>query len=481
MSATIQTIRLSQLTQKIEETLAQVFSSQIFWIVADITNHSFYQQKGYHYFDLVEKDPGSHLILAKMQAVAWREGGEKIIEFEQITGQQFKNDIQVLLKVSVDYHAVYGLKLILVEIDPNFTIGALEQQKQATLLRLLTECASFVRKSGDRYITNNNQKALNPVIQTIAVITSNNSAGSQDFMHTLENNAFGYRFYVTPYFTVVQGEANAQSVYNKLLEVYNSGKPYDAVVIIRGGGAQTDFLIFDQFIIGKIIAKFPIPIITGIGHQRNETIVDMMAHSPTKTPTKAAEFIIAHNKAYEEKVMLAQKAIIIKSQQIFGNHFQLLTGMHSLVVNKSRNMISYHKDELVHFNQVIINKTKTILYSGKSDLHQLGSRILSRPRIMVANRQNDLKNLVSNFRSFSKKYFVNQQGYLGHYGSVVRMMSPVNILKKGFAIIYYQGEIKSNADTIKPGSDITIRLSGQELVANIKSKKEINGDDEFNL
>jgi exodeoxyribonuclease VII large subunit len=476
----IPSIRLSQLTQRVEKVLEQAFSNQQFWVVADVTNHSFKREREHHYFELVEKDPESNALLARIQAVAWRGGAEKIVEFERVTGQQFKNDIRVLVKVSVDYHAVYGLKLTVLEIDPNFTIGALEQQKQATLLRLLTECASFIRKSGDRYITDNNQLVMRPVIQTLAVVTSNHSAGYQDFMHTLENNSFGYWYQVDPYFTVVQGEANAQSLYNTLLDVFNSGKAYDAVVIIRGGGAQTDFLLFDQFIVGKIVAKFPIPVITGIGHQRNETITDMMAHSPVKTPTKAAELLIAHNRAYEEGVLFAQKAIIIKAQQLFTNYFQELAGIHSIVVNESRNLLSYHKDELVQWRQIAINKTKTILYFNKSGLQQLGNRVLSRPQILVANRQNDLGNLVNNFRSFAKKYFVNQQRYLGHYDSVVRMMSPLNILKKGFAIIYYEGKITANADNIKTGEDITIRLSGQELLANLKSKKDINGD-EFNL
>jgi len=244
---------------------------------------------------LAEKQEGSNAIIAKAEAVAWKAGSVKIRDFERITGQPFKNDIQVLAKVAVDYNPLHGLKLTLVDIDINFTIGALEQQKQEILLRLLTECPDYIRRVGDQYLTLNKQLQLNAVIQKIALIGSGSSAGYEDFVHTLQNNAYQYRFTIDNYFTAVQGQANASMVRQQLIAIYNSHIAYDAVVIIRGGGAQTDFLLFDTFILGQAVAKFPIPVITGIGHQRNETIVDMLAHSPTNAPTKAAEFIILTN------------------------------------------------------------------------------------------------------------------------------------------------------------------------------------------
>ncbi|WP_431244478.1 exodeoxyribonuclease VII large subunit [Flavobacterium sp. P21] len=133
----------------------------------------------------------------------------------------------------------------------------------------------------------------------MAVISASNSAGNEDFRHTLRHNDFGYSFQADDYYTVVQGDNNAKLFLNKLIEVYSSGIPYDAIIIIRGGGAQSDFLIFDNYQIGRAVAKFPIPVITGIGHQKNVSIVDLMAHTSTKTPTKAAEFIIAHNRSFE--------------------------------------------------------------------------------------------------------------------------------------------------------------------------------------
>ena len=476
----IQPIKLSALTAQIQNAIQNVFASKTFWVLADITNYSFQSNKNYHCFDLVEKAEGSNNIQAKICAAAWGTGNLKIREFEKVTGQKFKNDINVLIKVAVEYHPVHGLKLTVLDVDISFTIGVLEQQRQQTLQRLLTECSSFIRKVGDTYITRNKELKHSTVIQHIAIVTSNSSAGLQDFRHTIDNNAFNYKFRIDNYFTTIQGEASSTVVYEKLLEVYNTGIKYDAIVIIRGGGAQTDFIIFDQFPLSKIVAKFPIPIITGLGHQKNETIVDLMAHTATKTPTKAAEFIIAHNRIFEDQILSFQKNILIKSQQIFSFHFQLLSKVNSQIVNTARNNINTYKDQLVRVNQITINTTKSILYQKHREIVALSSQILSKPKILVTTKLNDIDNIINNLKSYSRIKFVNQRGYIGHFISVFRVMSPENILKKGFAIVKANGSITSDPDKIKVGSNISIILSNKEIHTIVKSKNDYNGN-EFEL
>src|SRR6185437_4168891 len=476
----IQPIRLSELTGKISDTIRASFSMTGFWVIADITNHSFRGQKNHHYFELVEKDPDSNNILAKIAGRAWGTGADRISHFEEITGQRFTNNINVLLYVSVQYHPVHGLQLNIQDIDPRFTLGVLEQQRQATLERLIIENPDFIKKSGDLYITRNNQLKLNRVIQLIALISSDNSAGGEDFKHTLANNSFGYIFQIDEYHTAVQRENNAEAFIAKMIEVFNAGRPYDAVVITRGGGAQTDFLIFDNYRIGKAVAKFPIPVITGIGHQKNETITDLMANTPTKTPTKAAEFIIAHNKKYEEEILSFQKKIVIRSQQLFSSNFQSLASMNSLVVNKTRNILIRQKDNLVRINQVTINITRSVIFRSQSSLLGISSRILSKPESILYKRKNDIRQLVGHISTFKVQYFKNQQGYLGHYRSMIKMMSPENILNKGFAIVKVDDRVTSNPDDICIGNDIGIILSGIEIKSTVKQKDKYDGKD-FNL
>jgi len=318
------------------------------------------------------------------------------------------------------------------------------------------------------------------VIQHIAVISSKTSAGREDFRHTLADNPFGYQFFIDEYFTDVQGEANAGLLLERIIEVFNSGKKYDALVITRGGGAQTDFLIFDNYRIGRAIARFPIPVITGIGHQKNETIADLMAHTATKTPTRAAEFIIAHNRAYEDAMLGLQKTIVIKSQQLFSTHFQALAILNSTVVNKARDIITQYKDSLVQINQGTINTSRSIIFNSRSDLVNISSRIVSVPKSILYNRQGDLTSVVSNIKTFKSQYLKNQLGYLGHYTSLVRLMAPANILRKGFAIIKINNKITSNPGDIAIGKDIDIILSDTQITSTVKQKSKYDGTD-FNL
>ncbi|MCW3464596.1 exodeoxyribonuclease VII large subunit [Chitinophaga nivalis] len=463
-------IKLSVLTSRIQQALATVFEEQTYWVMADVTSYSYYAQKGYHYFDLVEKDTQAGGMVAKVSGVAWGNGATRIKEFEIVTGQMFRNDIHVLVKVSVSYHPVHGLRITLLDIDTSFTIGLLEQQKQQTLARLLTECADFIRKAGDRYITRNNQLPLPPVIQRIAVVTSNNSAGYQDFLHTLEHNHFGYTFQVEGYFTVVQGEAKAELIQQQLINIYQSGKTYDVVVMIRGGGAQTDFLIFDTFILGRAVAKFPVPVLTGIGHQKNETITDLMAHTATKTPTRVAELIIAHNRAFEESVTNLQQMILIRSQQLCAAHFQALSFLNASVINQARTLVASHKEELNNFNQVILHTASATLSQHQRRLMTLSGMVLSKPRALVAGRLQDLDHQAGRLRSFSRMFLQNKAAQLAHYDTLFKIMSPDNILKRGFAMISLDGKILRDAQTLSPGSQVQIHLQDALLDATITAK-----------
>lgn len=473
-------IKLSELNGIILDTIRDKFSGMKYWIVADVTNHSYKADKRYHNFDLVEKDTNSNNIIAKIAGKAWGGGSVSISDFEKNTGQKFTNNINVLVQVAVEYHPQYGLSVTLLDVDTNFTLGILEQKRNETLQRLVVE-NEFIEKTGEYYQTKNSRLQLNTVIQKIALLSSVNSAGSEDFRHTLEVNNFGYKFFVDNYYTIVQGENNSKLFLDKLIEIFNSNIAYDAVVITRGGGAQTDFLIFDDYHIGRAVAKFPIPIITGIGHQKNITIVDLMAHTQTKTPTKAAEFIIAHNRTFEQNMLSFQKTILIKSQQLFLVNFQLLGSLNSSIVNKTRDILTRKKDEIVSINQVTINNSKSILFNHRKDLLHTTSQILSKPKIILYNRINDIKNTISNLKTFSSQYQKNKRGYLGHYVSLIKMMSPENILKKGYAIVRVNNEITSDAKQIKIGSDIDIILSDTLIKTTVKQKSKYNGEDNHDL
>lgn len=451
-------IKLSQLTGQIQQTLDGVFANKTFWVIADITNYTYKAQANYHYFELVEKDPSSSRIIAKIAGRAWGNASLNILNFENATGQKFKNDINVLIQVSVQYSSSFGLQLNLLDIDTNYTLGLFEQQRNQTLERLIRDNPGFIYKDNEQYVTKNNTLKFRSVIQNLAVISSETSAGYLDFRHTLDNNPFGYHFEIDNYFTLVQGEVNASQVLAKMVAAFNSGRNYDALIIIRGGGAQMDFLIFDNYELSRAVAKFPIPVITGIGHQKNETIVDMMANTATKTPTKAAEFILAHNRAFEESVISIQKMMLIKTLQL----------------------LTRQKQAISQLNHTTVNSTKDLLHTYHRNILSLSGSILTNPRIMISNKTKDLKNVVNNLRSSNKSYLNTQKGQISHFLSVMRLMSPQNILNKGFAIIKVDNKIISNSDKIKAGDELTIAFSETE-VKTIVTAKTINNGREFDI
>ena len=480
MADSIPFIKLSALTRQIHQVVRNTFANTRIWVVADISNCSYYSQKGYYYFDLVEKsESGTHMV-ARIQANAFADGTERIRKFQQVTGQQFQDGIHVLVQVMVEYHPVYGLKLVLLDIDSSYTIGFLEQQRQQTLELLLNNCPDFIRREGDRYITRNNSLVLPPVIQKIAVVSSHSSAGYQDFKHTLEHNNFGYAYQVDSYYTMVQGELNAEAVCKTFLNVFNSGKSYDAVILIRGGGAPTDFLIFDQYSLARLIAKFPIPVITGIGHQKNETIADLMAHTATKTPTKAAELIIAHNRGFEQRLIDLQNNMLIRTQQRLGKTSRELSSLHSKVTNNARDLLTSNRELLNLARQQVSGHSARFLHIQHRELMKLSGAVVQKPAMMLIHRKSELANRLNMLIVARENFIKSCQRNLENYISLIRVMSPSQILKRGFAIIKYEGSIITDASKVEKGKDISIILSGTEIGSTVFSKKPVDGR-EFDL
>jgi exodeoxyribonuclease VII large subunit len=469
-------IKLSQLTGSIAIAIEDAFKEMRFWVIADVTSHSFRQEKGYHNFELVEKDSNSANVVAKIAGKSWGNGAKQIAAFEEATGQRFTNNIQVLVLLAVEYHPIFGISASVLDIDHGFTLGALEQQRNDTLRRLVDQ-NDFIRHVDGEYLTLNKGLKMAPVVQTIALLSSSISAGAEDFKHTLENNSFGYRFKVDDYFSTVQGERNAGQLFEKLVGIYKSGIAYDAVVITRGGGAQTDFLLFDSYKVARAVAKFPIPIITGIGHQKNQSITDLMAHTQTKTPTKAAELIIAHNRKFEEQVLSFQKDILIASKQLLSGHTAALSDTKQVILHGARDIVMNEKKNLAVLDQGVINHSRQLLFTQRARLLQLTAATSAHTRIVLHNRKNDINAIANNLKRISGAFLKNQKLKIENYSTTVRLMSPSNILKKGYAIIKVDGQVVSNADTIEKGMAIDILFADTTIHSTVKEKTKHDGTD----
>lgn len=253
-----------------------------YWVQAELsdvrTNYS-----GHCYLEFVQKDARGNALVAKARGIIWNNVFAQIKPyFEQETGQAFVSGIKVLVKVTVDFHELYGYSLTVIDIDPTYTLGDMARRRKEILLQL--------EKEG--VLTLNKELEMPELPQRIAVISSATAAGYGDFCNQLLHNSGGFVFYPKLFPAVMQGDKVESSIVSALDNIYKEADRWDVVVIIRGGGATSDLSGFDTYGLATNCAQFPLPIITGIGHERDDTVIDMVSHTRVKTPTAAAEFLI---------------------------------------------------------------------------------------------------------------------------------------------------------------------------------------------
>ncbi len=308
---------LSELCDCIDDALTTELNST-YWVRAEIASLSV---RGHCYMEVVEK-ANNHSIAAKMRATCWQHTYNLLAPyFEAETGQALSVGMQVLLDVEVSFHAVYGMSLNIVGIDPRFTIGDLAKQRQATIQQLKNDGVMDMQRN----------LPLPSLLKRIAVISSNDAAGYGDFCHQLKNNNNGLHFHVQLFPALMQGEQSPVSIIQSLQQIADDMNSWDLVVIVRGGGATTDLRNFDNYELASHCAQFPLPIIAGIGHTRDISIVDMVVHTSVKTPTAAAEWIVGRMVVQAERInelnerlKNAVKQSIFGQQQRLGNLLQSL-------------------------------------------------------------------------------------------------------------------------------------------------------------
>jgi exodeoxyribonuclease VII large subunit len=293
-------LKLSELVEQIQETILDRFEGEEYWVSAQITNVKKYESNRRCYLTLEDYENGEKT--AEMRAVFWSNSYGEIEKFENTTKQIFKNGIEIICKVKIRFHKVYGFNLDVLQIDIAHTIGSLELLRQQTIERLLKENPKTIQLYDGIFKTFNNRLPLPMVIKSIALITAPNSDGQRDFLQETLKNKYGYSFEVKEFLTTIQGDNAHKLILEQLKLIEKSKIKFDVVAIVRGGGSQTDFKPFDDYDLSQYVANFPIPIFTGIGHDRNQSIVDLMAREQ-KTPTKVASLFVDCNFEFENKLI----------------------------------------------------------------------------------------------------------------------------------------------------------------------------------
>jgi exodeoxyribonuclease VII large subunit len=371
-----QAIKLSLLLGKLEETIADEFYGNSFWIIAETSDVKIYEQKGWCFLKLIEKS--GNITVAKVDSVIWK--NSIIKKFEETTLKRFDKGMELLLLVSIEYKAAYGLSLQIHQIDESFTLGNIEKNRIKVMETLVKRLPEKVWWQDGILHSANHQKKLPLVIKKIALVSGKDSDGLKDFLHEIENNKYGYKFEITIFETFVQGKFAADSFQKTFKKIEEHKSEFDAVVVCRGGGSALDLEVFDDFYVAASIATCSIAVITGIGHTKNISIADMLAYRTLKTPTKAADFVIEHN-FYFEMELNSLKIKLANGTKNFVQHklFQL---------QKIKMDFRNSTERLLIKNQNLLNSWKTILkLSHPNEILKKGFVMVYQHKKVVTSKQ----------------------------------------------------------------------------------------------
>ena len=409
-------LSLSELNLNVKKAIRERFNES-YWVRAE-TSDVRHHKNGHCYLEFIEKAKDGQSIIAKARGTIWSSTFSLLKPyFEQETGQPFTSGLTVLVSVTLDFHEAYGFSLFVNDIDPSYTLGEIARNRMLVLKRLEEEGV----------LTLNKELPMAEPLNRIAVISSPTAAGYEDFQNQLEHNTTGAVFYTKLFPATMQGERSESSIIAALEQIYENKKLFDTVIIIRGGGASSDLNCFDSYLLATHCAQFPLPVISGIGHERDITVLDAVAHTRVKTPTAAAEFLI--NRALET--------------------ITHLINLQDSIVSLSRNILDHNERQLNAWSKDLYHHSKSLLNSTLSSLMFLKDKLTGTVK-----------------HAIKKENFAIQK-----YEHFVSLSLPENMLKRGYTITTHNGKTIKSVSDVKVGAIIQTRFSDGEVDSKIVDKK----------
>ncbi|MDR2057164.1 MAG: exodeoxyribonuclease VII large subunit [Dysgonamonadaceae bacterium] len=403
---------LSQLNAVIANKVKQAFPDT-YWLLAETSDVRF--NNGNCYLEFIEKEEKSNNIIAKARAYIWKNILQLLKPyFEENAGQAFVSGIKVLVKVSIDFNPVYGYGLTVYDIDPTYTLGDIQRRRQEILRQLEEEG-----------VLNLNKELEMPLIpQRVAVVTSPTAAGYEDFLNHLRHNKYGFVFYPRLFPSIMQGEQTENSIIAALENIYAYSGQFDVVVIIRGGGASSDLLAFDSYLLASHCAQFPLPVITGIGHERDNTVLDFVAYHRAKTPTAVADYLVG-------------------------------------VLEETSGALEEIRDSIFSGVTQIINTSNELLQ--KMTLH-----FPLYLNVFLEKQNYAVKILAADIQHLVKQFFQDKKTELKEKESFFQLSSPEYILSKGYSITLKEGKAVKTVKTLKDKDIIRTILAEGEVISVVE-------------
>lgn len=427
-----------------------------YWVAAEISDLRV-ASNGHCYMELVQKDTFSGSLVAKARAMIWRQNYVMVrSHFEHATQQRLVAGIKVLVYVSVEFHELYGYSLNIVDIDPAYTLGDLAQRRQEIIRQL----------QDDGVMDLNKELPLPRVLRRIAVISSATAAGYGDFCNQLQQS--GYDFTLKLFPAVMQGDKVERSVIDALNAIAAEFDDWDVVVIIRGGGATTDLNGFESYLLATNVAQFPLPILTGIGHERDDTVIDLVANTRLKTPTAVAAFLI-ERRGNETALLqgLKERLLTAVQQRLVAEQNQMKTLQQHLQYVVERQTVRQRQqfDALAHRFELASTQ-----YVGRQrqQLTRLALRLEAFTQTDLQRERQRLQQQPQRIATAIERLLLQRRHQLELLQRSVKLAGPDRILAMGFSITTHEGKAVRNADEVKQGDELTTTFAHGSVTSIVK-------------
>jgi len=455
MSTERQIFSLKQVVSSIRKTIEERYA-QTYWMKAEIYKFNRFPS-GHAFPEIVQRE--NDKIVAQLSGTIWKQNYERINQqFIEVVKEPLKDGSNLLMQVKITFNELYGLSLQIIDIDPSFSLGEVQKQREETLKRL--------QKEG---ILNCNQQLPFPLLpKRIAVISADSSKGLSDFMEVLINNEEGYSFFTFLFNAYLQGDQAVDSIIQTLEKIKKVRQHFDLVVIVRGGGAEVGMTCYNHYELCKAIATFPLPILTGIGHSTNLNVAEMIAYRNAITPTKLAEFLIQTFREFDQEIRYGQQVVRTKSIDVLFNANQQLDALLRLFKQISKHSAGASKQLLLDLTKSLEFNTQKCVTKNQNQLKNIVVQISHNARFDLKERFNLINQHQEKLKFRSTNLLNSTSRNIVELEKNLDLLDPIHVMKRGFSITRQNGKAIISPSEIENEVEIVTEVAEGQFRSIVK-------------
>jgi exodeoxyribonuclease VII large subunit len=450
---------LLEVSKSIQKTLLERYTSS-FWIKGEVNKLNLYAQSGHCFPELVEKKDGR--VIAELKSVLWRDDYNRINrQFLEVLQEPLKDGITILFSARIQFDPVFGLSLRITEIDPWYSLGELEKEKQLSIARLQAEG-----------IFDQNKNLDFPLLpKRIAIISVESSKGYSDFMKIMNGNSWEYRFFSMLFPAFLQGDKAVPSIIYQLNRIKKVIAHFDVVAIIRGGGGDVGLTCYNDYELAKAIALYPVPVITGIGHSTNETVTEMVAFKNAITPTELADFLLQHYHEYSVPLQEAENILVQKAKRLIREQKTSLINLAKYLRSVTRSTISNDKQNIAFASKSLLQYSGNALLRSETSLNQFSRQVSGSANLWISRNRDAVAQQRNALAAGSRGLIKQRSRDIQNMEKVVNILSPLQVLKRGYSFTTVNGKLVTTINEIKKGDKIITTVADGSIAATVTSTK----------